>query len=670
LEVSVGRKELTHNPDIATWVDDAQLYRQLVQKPSAQTVPVMRPRDPRKAALWHDVLGQRYVSHPNPEPGTRAVLAWGDALSPCAQLLADRSGSVLLTCTRLDDVLTALRRVPEKDVIVIGLAALFTATSVAALYAAAGGSDKTVGIVCGRTEVEQSYAVAKTVLYPAVPSDDTSIELFDAPAHRPQDNPLFESGRLTKRLLGAAHTKVLRSHGEGGHAKFPDVVVCGLLDDAEFPSDRHAGCTRGGRRCKRAVSRGASVVFADELQAGIVCFICCNGFTVAGELYPSPVSMTLSFTEGWVSAIIAPNRPLTAPDSLIDSMLTDLSAGRQLGDIVARLNQISSRLGQPAAFALHGDPRLRHTAPAAPGPRDRPTASPVHDDNERGRRDKPDDEALDELGVWLIAMRQRTDGGRRIVRAMTAWLGVEAAQVLSPLNDGIAKVEHLILYALKWAEWRPAGKSLDRLLRTRMLIHLAMQAWDRQLARLVLDLRDRLDVFDLGHYDQLRRVVSEDALCGRCAAPAEIHFYGAGDRPDDRRQATLCRVCGPISEHRSSGLALHTIKHLRMGAAGDNFTWKLRLIVPPEEKLAPSAQLFLSFVDKATDVPVWTEERTAVAESQDIDFAFPLPTGLSADLHSVKLVAVSAFDIAYARVRLVGLPVGSTAEALSRTNDG
>jgi hypothetical protein len=43
-------------------------------------------------------------------------------------------------------------------------------------------------------------------------------------------------------------------------------------------------------------------------------------------------------------------------------------------------------------------------------------------------------------------------------------------------------------------------------------------------------------------------------------------------------------------------------------------------------------------------------------EDQDVIFAFPLPIEFSADLYSVRVVAVGGFDLAYARIRFAEIP--------------
>ncbi|WP_236792405.1 hypothetical protein [Amycolatopsis sp. GM8] len=619
------------------WYDTEPEYVAAASAPVAGcAVPVLAPTRPDLARRWADVLTHRYGAPHQQRLGLRVVVAWGAEAEPAARVFAACSGSRLALAMSVDDAVTTVRDAPESAAVVVGYAARFTVSALARLTSGAG---RPVGVLCGRDSAALSFAVAKALLRPAVAVAD--LRLFDAPSHRAEDNPRLPVTELLAGLRTPSRVAVLRSHGEGGHAKYGGVVVCGLLDQAEFPRGAHAGCVREPRSCKRATATGAEVVFGDEIAATTVCFLCCNGFNVAQELYPSPVSMALSLSEGVAAAVIAPTRPLVAPDTLLESVRAGLTGGTALGELVVRLNQFGARLGQRDAFVLLGDPcqaAIEGDAETGAGPSAQPTE-------------------LADLRVWLASVLRHTERGRRLVRALRSWLAERADDLLADPVRRLDDVERLALYALKWAEVEPAGEALRRLLRSATVIRLRIARWDETMAGILLDVRDTADVFDLGHYDQLLLRIDDGPPCARCGTPTEHHRFGAGEPAGLQRVAVLCRVCGPIRESGMTGPSLVVQQSPAYVRGGENIRIVVELDFPGDRsRVTDVARLRLRLFDKAGDRCVHDETRVVPTERALLEFDFAVPPELGVDLHSARLVAVSGFDVAYARVRVAGLP--------------
>lgn len=627
------------------WHADSRGYAAAAEQCRGGAVPAMLPRSERKAALWQHVTASYFDRPAEAAPGLRLVVAWGPESQVPAAVFAGLSGSRLVTCAGADAACREIEGAPENYVVLIAAANLLTVADLARLSAVSGSAGKSLGVLSGRGEPELSFSVAKALLRPK--ASLTGIELFDAPDHRDAENLGRLPPELAAALTSPALAKILRAHGEGGHAKLPGVVVCGLLDAAEFTDYPDAGCRRHPRNCKRADKVRSAVLFADELAAPVVAFVCCNGFNVAGELYPSPVSMALSFAEGWTSALIAPVRPLFAPDDMIEVLHHGLATGIRLGPLVQHLNTLSTRIGQRDPFILHGDPYMSlpaQPAPPAPG--------------------TPQETAVNEMLDWLVRALRNADRARRVVRSADAWLGGQAQQQLARLCTTLNDTERLLLHSLKGAEAGPSAESLRRLRRTLPLIRMRIARWDREMTRLMLEGREVFDAYDLGHYDQALAEVRTGSPCLRCATPTEIYVYGRGEGAEDQRLAESCWVCGPISEHRQDGLALRVTESTRAGRSGQSFILRAEVAVPAAQPLpVGSIHLFLRFYDKANGGCSYEEARLISAEKQTVEFCVPLPLGLGVDLHSIRLSAATGFDIAYARTRFAGLPGGQPAAA-------
>jgi hypothetical protein len=603
-----------------------------------EPVPVLRPSRPEQEQAWRGTIDRLFGPVAGDVAGERLVLAWGPAAADAARVFAAVTRSRLVFCRSEDDVVAQSRGGAEENVVVAGFAHQLTVAAVARITAAAGGP---LGFLCGRDQAALSFAVAKALLRPAAALTGTTV--LDAPSHRSEENPDVPADELRRRLTEPSLVQILRSHGEGGHAKYGRVVVCGLLDVTEFPATPDSGCAREPRVCKRAEPLGADVVFGAELAAPVVFFLCCNGFNVAQELYPSPVSMALALLEGPAGAVIAPSRPLVVPDTLLTALREELAHGTSLGRIVTELNRLSAELGQRDAFVLLGDPCL--TVPAAdqnlPPADDRTTGSSV----------------LDDLQDWLIAVLRHAERGRRLIRSARIWLAGRADELLVPAAQRADEIERLALYALKWTETRPSGESLVRLRRNATMIRMSVSRWDNAVARLLLQVRDTADAFDIGHYDQVLVGVSDGDPCARCDTPTEVHLFGRGEPLEHHRRAHLCRVCGPVGESGTSGPALVVSECPAVVHGGGRLRIGADLRFPPgARRVVGNAQVYLRFFDKARDRCVHDEIRVVAAEDQAVEFDIDLPVDLGVDLHSVRLVVVSGFDVGYARARVAALP--------------
>lgn len=627
----------THDTTAVQWYDTAAGYAAVAGRTSPRLpVPVLVPARPDLACRWADVLDRLYGGPVATQPGRRVVVAWGAEAASAARVFAGAGGSRLVVAESLDEVVAAVGGAPEAAAVVVGFAHRFTVAAVTRLTSTAG---RPLGVLCGRDEAALSFTVAKALLAPLDAAAGT--RLFDAPSHRVADNPHLPADELLRDLRTPSRVAVLRSHGEGGHAKYAGVVVCGLLNAAEFPDAADAGCRREPRACKRAESTGAEVVFGDEITATVVCFLCCNGFNIAEELYPSPVSMALAMSEGNAGAVIAPTRPLVMPDTLLAALHAELERGAGLGEVVATLNRLGARLGQRDAFVLLGDPcQTVATAGGQPA----------------GALDEEPTE-LAKLRPWLVAVLRHAERGRRVVRSLRSWLAGRADDLVADPARRLDDMERLALYALKWAETEPTGSALHRLRRTTTMIRLGVARWDEAMARILLEVRDTADAFDLGHYDQLLSRIEDGGPCARCGTPTEAQLFGAGEPVEQHRTAVLCRVCGPVREWGASGPSLVVRDSPAAVRGGDEVRIGVELAFPPATpRVVAGTRLRLRLFDKAADRCVYDETRVVPAEDGRSEFTFDVPEALGMDLHSVRLVAVSGFDVAYARVRVAGLP--------------
>ncbi len=625
------------------WLNNLDEYRE-VARSSAGELPVLTPPAKGQQLRWDEVLRTLYVPAPEPSAPGELVVVCGEQIAPLARCFAGRREARVLVADSLDATAAAVMTASEPRVVVLSLASGLKTGTVGTLVSAARRAGKQLGFLSGRTMSGLSFSIAKALMMPR--PGLRGIDVFDAVEH--QLNHSAPANHLAERLRRPCLATVIRSHGEGSHAKLPGLTVCGLLETVEFPEAHSQGCSWSERRCKRSPVGATDVVFGHELVAPVVFFVCCNGFNFASELYPSPVSISLSLVEAWASAVVAPIRPLIAPDATFEAIERHLSQGDCLGRIVDVLNDISEQLGQPNAFALHGDPQLRLSALAA-----EPDRQPECRPSQRKRESRQTDAA--DIQSWLVRLLRHAERGRRLIRSISAWLEGEAQGVTEPATTLLSKIERLAIYALKRAEGQNVP-SLN-LVRATVPIRMLVRQWDSSMAELLLSMRELIDPFDVGHYDQQLIEMRPAQPCRRCGTPLESYVYGRGEAEEEHRVAFLCCVCGPVSEHRGRGLALEVEESTDSGRGGENLLIQARLRAPDGgDPLIGSTEVALRFFDKARNLCVHEVRRTVPTVTSVIDYSLPLPEALSPDLHSIRLVAVSGFDVTYARLRFASLP--------------
>jgi hypothetical protein len=628
------------------WFDSAERYAEVAAGAQRRSIPILRPPGARKRALWERVTASMvWRGEPATHAGQRFLIAWGERPRPAAQVYARWSGSVWKSCGTLEEALRLLRGCVESSVMLFAETSMLTHAVVAQFSAAARQAGKTLGLLCGRSEAGFSFSVAKMLSQSALPPGG---HLLDAPHHE-QRGGMTDPAKVVETLLEPSAFKVIRCHGEGSHAKLPGVVICGLTDEHEFPEAPDDGCSRDAGRCKRAGSRGARVVPGEAVAASVVAFACCNGFNVAAELFPSSVSMAVSFAEGWAAALIAPVRALVVPDAVLERLHRGLTAGEPLGEIVAAVNVMSQRLCQGDAFVLHGDP-LHALAPRETS---RPSDARSENDTQGGAPEK-----LARLQSWLVEVLQSSARAHRLMTSAEVWAG-EPHESFIALGELLGRTERQALNGLKWAEAEPRGDSATALLRSGTAIRIALSEWDKRVGPALMDRRRRLDVFDLGHYDQVLIDMKEGPPCLRCGSAIEVHHFGRGLPIDGQRCAELCRVCGPISEFRMRGLRLSSGAIAREAAPGETLVFALLVHAPDGlTPLLPTARLLIRLYDKARDTCVSEQTLNIEAKSQHLSCRLDLPEDLETELHSIHVMAACGLDTTYLRLRFACLPAG------------
>ncbi|WP_237388141.1 hypothetical protein [Xenorhabdus sp. Sc-CR9] len=623
------------------WLNTLSEYNDVVT--SGSGIPIIRPENIAQENHWHQVIEEMYVQELRTSDNKDvAILNIGDNTYLMALLYARTMGYNIISVNDIDNVTSLLPEVREKNILLITMAHNLKVGFVANMLEIASYFGKNIGFLCGRTLPCLSYLIVKSLLKPALLEQQEF--LIDAPKHKYTSDE-SQPEKLAELLAQPAILKTIRSHGEGSHAKLPSLTVCGLLEETEFPLTPECGCSRPDRQCKRAHGQ-TQVFYGIDIRAYAINYICCNGFNMAEELYPSPVSMILALTEGWPAAVLAPIRPLIAPDYLLTLLRNMAKEKVPLGQIVAALNDACTELGQPFTFALIGDPTLQ---------------LPLQDDTPslaESRHDNVESESIRQIMVGIKTVLEEGIHGYRLLRSIDAWLGETVADKLSSLRDKLINIERLALFSLKKHEVSYLPEDKQALLRNNALIQLLIAQWEKILVSLLHEGRENFDAFDLLHYDQLMNTLKTVEPCQRCGTLMEVSSFGHAGGITGCSETYMCRVCGPLAAYRCGGIRLEDLTETWIARQGERVTAKIRLHIPHSVYLiSRRVHLELRGYDKSTGQCFASEIKTEeLKHNHVVKFEFKLDEHQGCDLHSIRIIAVSGFDIAFLRIRLACLP--------------
>ncbi|MBI6548498.1 hypothetical protein [Xenorhabdus lircayensis] len=623
------------------WLNTLSEYNDVVA--SGLGIPIIRPENTAQEIRWRQVIAEMYVDEFRTGRNKDvAILNISENTRSMALLYANVMGYHVIPVNDIDNTKLLLQEAREKNILIIAMTHELKVGFVASMLEIAAEAGKNIGFLCGRTFSSLSYLIAKSLLKPSLSEQNEF--LIDAPKHKYTSDE-SEPEQLAVLLAQPAMLKTIRSHGEGGHAKLPSLTVCGLLEETEFPLMPECGCSSITRRCKRAHGK-THVFYGLDIRAYAINYICCNGFNVAEELYPSPVSMTLALTEGWPAAVLAPIRPLVAPDDLLTLLRKMAKEKVPLGQIAAALNDACAVLGQPFTFALLGDPTLQLS---------------LQDENQPlsvGQHDRVESESTRRAITWIKTVLEEGIHGHRLLRSIDAWLGDMVADKLSGLREKLMNIERLALFSLKKHEVSYVPDDKKELLRNNALIQLLLTQWEKVLVSLLHESRESFEAFDLLHYDQLLNTLKTVESCQRCGTLMEVSSFGNAGMATGCSETHMCRVCGPLSAYRCGGIRLENLTETLIARQGEIITAKIRLHIPHSvHPISHRVHLELRGYDKSTGQCFASDIKTTELKHDDvIKFEFKLDENQGCDLHSIRIIAVSGFDIAFLRIRLACLP--------------
>lgn len=484
---------------------------------------------------------------------------------------------------------------------------------------------------------------------------------FDQPAE-----PLsFDAAVLRDLLRTGAAQAVFHAHGEGAHCNFDPLVVCGRTGVQEMGRNGAAlaGCADGaaGITCKRAAP-GAALLLRD-VPTPLLWLFTCNGISLAGEHYPSDLSLARASIEGYVAAMVSTLFPVYNSQAEIARIAGKLRAGMLLSALTQEENDRRRAVGLAAPWVLLGDaacagqgaghrPERRDGHRQAPQPAE-PTGAKHIAATDTAATDIAATEQDTRAG--LLAITQAEDLLLNIKRLSLDADGQALLSKLDRLRQDLSVTLRLLMRAQTIAT-QFGGVETERDLLAALRDQL-VAAWEELLAALVHDHLAFADHDRLWSDGLAARATRTRDPCPRCGSGLwrKGHYLPLADADAAAvfaGESRSCPVCGPVS-YRTAGfraaLAAELPRVARQRA-------ELTLNVALAEADARPGRLILGLRDKSRGKQVWIA-RHAMTRPR-LEIKLPVPPDMGLDLHTLRIVFLSGLEMTAVRLRVAVLPEG------------
>jgi hypothetical protein len=342
----------------------------------SQTIPVLRPPEISRFQRWQRILswyglreGSR-VDTASPDDDLRhleghLIAALDDEAALIADFLAACDKRPFVRCKDVSELSDQAADPKVRSVLIVARPEYLSNRAILQLSARLSIP---WGLLTGRDAPALVFAAAKLLI--ARQRLKLPCAHLDAIARRhwswnPEGGPSeeLELDRVsTWETLSRSEwdTVSIHCHGDGAHANFNSVVLCGVPDQDEnvLGGRRAPGCAfhADSPRCKRVHDAEKRALRFGDVRTRRMCLFTCNGFSVAGDVYPSEASFILSVTEGYPAAVLTTDRRLRFDPWLFPAVHRLLEREGCIAHLSRLLNDISAFRESARPYLLYGDP--------------------------------------------------------------------------------------------------------------------------------------------------------------------------------------------------------------------------------------------------------------------------------------------------------------------------
>lgn len=716
---------------VYVWAADGDAYRAASERDLAHGIPVLAPAEMARRARFRDILRWYGLTEVDALPARRGanratapdhlVIAIGPAYRDVAVSFARATGRSLCSVASVSEALARIRDAQARSVTLVGAPEHFAAGD---LCLAANGIEVPWGILTGRDLAACSLLAAKQLYEP--PAAGTGLSGFIDAIHRRMG--LLSGWELSVAPTTRAHVATalrerewqhlcMLAHGEGAHVNLDEHVLCGLAGDVErtldgapvdgcralHGDDDDQGAETTAPWCRRLANHTVTPLLVRQLRVHTLHFLSCNGFSTAGELAPTDVSVALAASEGYIGRLLTTDRPIAYESSVPPLMLALAAQGVGPGALAQLENQIREHTDQSRPYLVLGDPVGRPVSwlvPDQAGHLEVPASLAVAVRLPAAWAAREDEPVLafttpqGRLAQGLRAARRGRDmcvflfeqpSARVLVLSDRRQLLEAWAQELGELARRVQRAAHIertmrhvfgaalaASNALRHAASELASQrtALERILHamSETIERIRRQGiWDPSLPRLVAAMRQHRNAWDR----TFAHLMADHLLAGAIDA---LHLGGASrERTFSDAGPGMRTVRVEVARHPlDPGVELY---RSTCSVQGFRETWsalspRVEAVLHGPWGAGVTARITIALCgERPHDAPVWLALRAKdkgrgtlffqhlVAVHGDVSVLVPVPPDLRADLHTLQIGVVAGLDFAACRLRKAWTPL-------------
>jgi hypothetical protein len=671
------------------WTADLDEYAAASPSVASGTIPLLAPAEADRRARWQRVLAwygleerdrgraARRASRARGPASRDWILVIGEALEPLVRVYAAVTQRPFAVPRSFDEVHRRLRKARARTVLIVADRVCFSGRVLAELERI----DVPWGVITGASLASISFSLAKQLLAAPPVSEHVAVDAIARGLWRNGRRVPLDPQALVGALVeDACRSLVVFAHGEGGHLKLPAAVLCGVPGAHEVlaPHIAAAGtCAGNGEAalCKRVQSGDVQILNVGALRAVDMVFLTCSGFSVAGESFPSDVSLVLAAADGYARTAVSPRRPIELAPHLTELCHRTLAADGP-AQTIGRCNDVEMWRAGSRPFVLFGDPARQQPQPSFGRDSIAPLVELGAPTSLRGRvvevvgrtraftrtprgvlvGDDATGATIEDRHAewqavrdWAADMTPRLSEAAALERTLR-WMSrtgrpvgsARRLQQLAAIRSRLDEQVHTLVVAAAHVErdglWSPqlgalAQEALD-----------GAAAWDRCFADLAND--GVVEGLTILFTPKGRHRAQASSTCRRCQSPRWVEETVSFSRPK-RRVMAVCPVCGAQEVWQSGGLRVHG-RAPGLAWAGVAVPLTLRVSRAGRPTNA-SAEVVIAAVDKGRGETFF---RRRMAAQGRVDVDIPFPRGTSQDLHTIHVLAVETLEVAYLRIRV------------------
>lgn len=352
----------------------------------SNTFPIFEPENTKRKIRWSKILTQygisqieqRIQSYNNKsidyltvqnlsdETEKDIIIVFDKNLIELSALYASKTNRILVLLSSVEELNTLFLLKQPNSILFIDFYYNFNTKSIKRIselvYTKANGTKW--GIATASDIEGLSFVLAKFLLNkPSFARNGTidilNKQIFEYENYKKKVEYKFSDLNINRFISDSWQTLGIVAHGEGAHANLNSVVLCGLIGEQERDINGNileTGCKVNN--CKRVHNKGIQSVPVYNLVAEHCILLSCNGFSVAGDLFPSDNSFVLSAAEGHIKNIITTTEVLSFEPEVIEIFLNMIQSKFSLGEIINIHNDIQKNLNGNYPYILFGDPLL------------------------------------------------------------------------------------------------------------------------------------------------------------------------------------------------------------------------------------------------------------------------------------------------------------------------